>query len=722
MKEIFSILKKYIWGILVVIMLLFIQAQCDLKLPEYTSSIINVGIQQKGVESPIPDALTQDTYKSLNAIIGEDKLKDYYDLEENGSKEYSELYPILEDEDIYILKELSQEKLDSLEDILLKPEVFYLMLSSSKMFEDKKFEIDETVLNYYMKNVEVNEVKTLYNSIDNIDESMLKQYGVSFVLEEYSKLGFDIEDNQMQFLINTGMKMGILALFIMVVIISSVFLSGRIAARIAYDLRDSVVEKVMSFSNSEFNEFSTSSLITRTTNDISQIQNFFTMLLRMVMYAPIIGIGALVKVINIDMSWVIALACGAILILIIVLMLFAMPKFKMVQKLIDRINLVVRETLNGLPVIRAFANEDFEKNKFNKVNGDLKKVNLFTQRTMGLMEPFMTLIMNGTIVSIMWVGADRIDLGTMQVGTLTALISYTMQIIMAFLMLSMLSIIAPRAIIAIKRVREILDKKISIENKNGAKDITLKDGYEVEFEHVDFQYPDGDELVLNDINFKVKEGETLAIIGSTGSGKSSIVNLIPRFFDVTSGSIKINGVDIREYDLNSLRNIIGVVPQKGLLFSGTIESNIKFSNPDMSDDDMKEAALVACASEFIEKKEDKYQSDISQGGTNVSGGQRQRLSIARAVAKKPNIFIFDDSFSALDYKTDSIIRKNLSEHCKKSTKIIVAQRVGTILNADQIIVLDKGKIVGIGTHKELYKNCKVYKDIALSQLKEEELV
>lgn len=722
MKEIFGILKKYIWGILVVIMLLFIQAQCDLKLPEYTSSIINIGIQQKGIESPIPDALSKGSYAALNAIIGDEKLNEYYKLESSGSKEYKEMFPLVDKEDIYVLKNLDEEKLDELKSVILKPEVFYLMITSQGLLKDKNFDIDKTVMDYYLKNSEVNEIKTLYNSIDAIDESMLEQYGVGFVLSEYAKLEFDIEGNQMKFLTNTGVKMGILALFIMVVIISSVYLSGRIAARIAYDLRDSVVEKVMSFSNSEFNEFSTASLITRTTNDISQIQNFFTMLLRMVMYAPIIGIGALVKVVSIDMSWVIAASCGAILVLIIILMCFVMPKFKIIQKLIDKINLVVRETLNGLPVIRAFANEDFEKKKFNKVNSELKKVNLFTQRTMGLMEPFMTLIMNGTIVIIMWVGASRIDLGAMQVGTLTALISYTMQIIMSFLMLSMLSIIAPRAIIAIKRVREILDKDTSIKNKKNACKIGKSDGYELEFDHVDFKYPDGDELVLNDISFKVKEGETLAIIGSTGSGKSSIVNLIPRFFDISDGSIKINGKDIRDYDLESLRDIIGVVPQKGLLFSGTIESNIKFSNLDMSDRDMEEAADVACAKEFIEKKEGRYQSEISQGGTNVSGGQRQRLSIARAVAKKPNIFIFDDSFSALDYKTDSMIRKNLTTHCSKATKIIVAQRVGTILNADQIVVLDKGKIVGIGTHKELYKSCKLYKDIALSQLKEEELV
>ena len=721
MKGLIDIIKKYKWGILLVILLLFIQAQCDLKIPEYTSNIINVGIQQKGVESVIPDALSKDDYLALKAITMSDEMDKAYELVNKGDKDYKKYQSILDKENIYVLKDISKDEEASLEEALTKAEVFYMMLDASNFLKDKNFRIDETVLNYYLKSSKDNEVKKIYESIDDIDASLLRQYAINFVISEYGKLGYDIDAHQMGYLSLTGIKMALLALFIMVIIIISVYLSGRIACKIAYDLRDRVVTKVMSFSNSEFNEFSTASLITRTTNDIGQIQMFFTMLLRMVMYAPIIGVGALIKVINIDMSWVIAIACGGIIVLIGTLFVIVMPKFKLVQKLIDKINLVVRETLNGLPVIRAFANENFEKKKFDKVNKRLRDVNLFTQRVMALMEPFMTLIMNGTIVLIMWVGAERIDLGVMQVGTLTALISYTMQIIMSFLMLSMLSIMAPRALISINRIKEILDKKVTINNAKDAKHLAKDSGYVLEFDHVGFKYPDGDELVLDDISFKLDEGKTLAIIGSTGSGKSSIVNLIPRFFDVTSGSIKINGEDIRHIDINDLRDLIGVVPQKGLLFSGTIASNIKFSKPNMNDEEMKEAAHIACATEFIEKKPDGYDSEIGEGGTNVSGGQRQRLAIARAVAKKPKIFIFDDSFSALDYKTDAIIRHNLSEYCKDSSKIIVAQRVGTILKADMIIVLDKGKVVGMGTHDELYKHCKLYKEIALSQLKEEEL-
>ena len=512
-----------------------------------------------------------------------------------------------------------------------------------------------------------------------------------------------------------------LAFLIMAIIILSTYLSGRIASMFSRDLRSKIVSKVMSYSNSEFNQFSTSSLITRSTNDVQQIQMLFTMLLRIVLYAPIIGIGALVKVAGIDMVWVIGIAVGAIMILVLILLLVAMPKFRMVQKLIDKINLVVREVLNGLPVIRAFANEEYEIDRFDKSNRDLMKVNLFTQRTMALMSPVMMFIMNGICVLIYWVGADAIDIGTMQVGTLTALITYTMQIIMAFLMLSMISIMAPRAMVSINRVSDVLTKDSSILEIDNPIDINPKKRGEVEFRNVSFQYPDGDELVLENISFKVKPGTTTAIIGSTGSGKSTIVNLIPRFFDVTEGEILVDGVNIKNMHLKELRDIIGVVPQKGLLFSGTIESNIKFADKEISDEQMKKAARVACADTFIAEKEDGYASEISQGGTNVSGGQRQRLAIARAVAKDPEIYIFDDSFSALDYKTDSMVRKNLAKECSKATKIIVAQRVSTVMNADQIIVLDEGKVVGIGTHKNLYKKCKIYKEIALSQLKEEEL-
>ncbi len=721
MKEILSIIKKYSLGILLVVILLVIQANCDLKLPEYTSNIINIGITQKGIEDNVPDALSKASFDALSVLVESD-LTEYYEKADRNDSTVKKEYPYAEDNEIYVLKESLANERETLADLLKKAEAFSLMLATNKEFASRGYKVDATILKYYMGLETENEIKALYQSLDKVDEQILDQYSIQYVVMEYNTLKVDIEKKQLNYLISTGIKMLIFALFIMLVIIITTYISGKIASSVAYDLREKVVEKVMQYSNSEFNEFSTSSLITRSTNDISQIQMLLTMLLRMVLYAPIIGIGALVKVIGIDMIWVIGIAIGAIMILIIILLVFAMPKFKIVQKLIDRINLVVRETLNGLPVIRAFANEEFEQKKFKKANTDLMKVNLFTQRLMALMNPFMMFIMNGICVLIIWVGANHIDAGMMQVGTLTALISYTMQIIMAFLMLSMISIMAPRAMISINRVGDILKKDSSIKNAPNVKHIDENEDFALEFDHVSFQYPDGDELVLKDLDFKVPAGSTLAIIGSTGSGKSSIVNLIPRFFDVTEGSIKLNGTDIREIDIKDLRNIIGIVPQKGLLFSGTIASNIKFADEKISDEEMKEAAKVACAEDFILKKEGGYDAPISQGGTNVSGGQRQRLAIARAVAKKPKIYLFDDSFSALDYKTDASVRKNLAEYCREATKIIVAQRVGTVMNADQIIVLENGCVVGMGTHKELYKNCKIYKEIALSQLKEEELV
>jgi len=512
------------------------------------------------------------------------------------------------------------------------------------------------------------------------------------------------------------------SLFIMVVIIVTTYLSGKVAAGFAYDLRNVVVDKVMGFSQGEYNSFSTASLITRCTNDIQQVQVFLTILLRMVLYAPIVGIGAVSKIFGMPLAWIIAIAIGAIIILIMVLLLLVLPKFNKIQKLIDKVNSVIREQLNGLLVIRAFSNEEYEKKKFDETNTDLTKINLFTQKLMALMSPVMNLVMNGTIVLIFWFGATNVDKGTMQVGDLTAFISYTFQIIFAFLMFSMISIMAPRAMISIRRIKEVLNTDISIEDPSEPKEFEKGKKGCIEFKKVSFRYPDGEDLALEDISFEVNKGETFAIIGSTGSGKSSIINLIPRFFDVTSGEVIVNGVNVKELKLKDLRDSVGVVPQKGLLFSGTIASNIKFSNDFLSDKDMKLAAKVACADEFIDEKPEKYDAPISQGGTNVSGGQKQRLAIARAVAKKPDIYIFDDSFSALDYKTDSQVRKNLNEYCKDATKLIVAQRVATVMNADKIMVIDNGKVVGIGTHKELYKNCKIYKEIALSQLKEDELV
>lgn len=709
-----NILKKYGLSFFAVVVLLFVQAYCDLALPDYTSKIINVGIQQKGVESEIIDKMTDKTYANINSLTSVDLSKYYEKVSKTDAN--IEKYPYLKDGDVYVLKgELSEDDKKS----ILDSTIIYSFLLNNDAIKQIGIDINPTTIEYYTKS-DTNNFDEYLTSFNNLDESMKKQYAISFISSEYERLGINLKDLQMNYLFKSGTKMIVLSLFIMVVIIATTYISGRLAGMVAYDLREKVVRKVMSFSKSEFNEFETSSLITRSTNDITQIQNMLTMVLRMVLYAPIIGIGALVKIININMVWVLGLAIGAILVLIIILMLFALPKFKIVQKLIDRLNLIVRETLNGLPVIRAFAREKEEINKFDKANTDLKKLNLFTQRLMSLMSPLMMLIMNGTIILIYFVGAKHIDAGTMQVGTLTALISYTMQVIMSFLMLSMLSIMAPRAIISINRIKEVLNKENTIKETKNLPFDNDKIG-ELEFKNVSFKYPDGDEYVLENLNFKVPKGSTLAIIGSTGSGKSTIVKLIDRFFDVTEGSILVNGVDVKNLSFETLRHEIGMVPQKGMLFSGTIESNLKFGNDSLSEEDMEKSLKVACAYDFVMEKSEGLQYPINQGGTNVSGGQRQRLCIARAVAMNPDIYVFDDSFSALDYKTDASVRKNLNKYCESATKIIVAQRVATVMNADQILVLDEGKVAGLGTHEYLYKNCKVYKEIALSQLSEEEL-
>ena len=512
-----------------------------------------------------------------------------------------------------------------------------------------------------------------------------------------------------------------IAALIMIVAISIGFIASRTAAKFAYLLRNKVVKKIMSFSNKEFTEFSTASLITRSTNDIQQIQMLFVMLLRIVVYSPILGIGALLKVMGNSMNWVIALAIGLIMLIVLILFTFAMPKFKLIQKLVDKLNLVSREILTGIPVIRAFSTEKHEEKRFDEANQELAKVNLFCNRVMGIMMPTMSFIMNGVAILIIWVGAKQVDLGTLQVGTLMAFITYTMQVIMSFLMLSMVSIALPRAWVSVKRIGEVLGKENSIQDPKEKEEFQKEKTGIVEFKDVYFRYPDAEEDVLEDINFTVTPGTTTAFIGSTGSGKSTLINLIPRFFDVTGGKILIDGTDIRKVSTYDLREKIGYVPQKGNLFSGTIRSNILFGAEDKSDENMKRAASIAQATEFILEKEEGYDSEISQGGTNVSGGQRQRLSIARAVATNPEIYIFDDSFSALDYKTDVNLRKALNEETTNATIFIVAQRISTIMHADQIIVLDKGNIVGKGTHEELLKTCEIYKEIALSQLKEDEL-
>ena len=559
--------------------------------------------------------------------------------------------------------------------------------------------------------------------VDSMQASIITQAGVSYVKSEYEAIGEDVDAIQMHYIKIAGVRMLGMALITMLCAICVVFLSSRVAASLGHDLRNAVYRKVITFSSKEYHKFSTASLITRCTNDIQQVQQVMTMLFRIVLYAPILGIGGVIRVLNTDssMTWILGLAVGLILVVIIVLFQVAMPKFTVLQTLVDKLNLVTREILTGIPVIRAFSREKHEEERFEEANERLTKTNLFVNRCMTFMMPTMMLIMNGVSVLIIYSGAYAVDNGTMQVGNVMAFIQYAMQIIMSFLMITAMSIMLPRANVAALRINDVLKTKVSVTDPENpvlpAEDVK---GI-VEFDHVSFAYPEAGENVLTDISFKAEKGETIAVIGSTGSGKSTLVNLIPRFYDVTKGRILVDGVDVRDMTQKDVRSRLGYVPQKGILFSGTIDSNIRYGKTDISVEEVKEAAEVAQATEFIDAKPETYDSPISQGGTNVSGGQKQRLSIARAIAKKPEIFIFDDSFSALDFKTDSTLRKALKAHTKDATTIIVAQRISTILNADKIIVLDDGHMAGIGTHKELMKNCEVYRQIAMSQLSEEEL-
>lgn len=559
--------------------------------------------------------------------------------------------------------------------------------------------------------------------LSDMPESILTQTAVSFVRGEYEEMGEDVDAIQMNYIKKTGLQMVLMAFMIMAAAVSVTFLSARVAVGLGHDLRSSIYAKVMSFSSREYHKFSTASLITRSTNDVQQVQQVMTMMFRIILYAPIVGIGGVLRVLQTDasMTWILAVAVVLILLVIFVLFQVAMPKFTKLQTLIDRLNLVTREILTGIPVIRAFSREKHEEERFEKANQDLTRTNLFVNRCMTFMMPVMMLIMNGVSVMIIYFGSHAVDNGTMQVGNVMAFIQYAMQIIMSFLMISAMSIMLPRANVAAMRINEVLETEGSIDDpENPVHAMEEKKGC-VEFDHVTFAYPQAGENVLTDISFRVNKGETLAVIGSTGSGKSTLVNLIPRFYDVTGGSVRVDGVDVRDMTQKELHDKLGYVPQKGILFSGTIDSNIRYGKPDISQEQVKKAAQVAQAAEFIETKPTQYSSPIAQGGTNVSGGQKQRLSIARAIAKDPEIFLFDDSFSALDFKTDSQLRKALKEHTKEATTIIVAQRISTILNADQIIVLDDGHMAGIGTHQELMRSCEVYRQIAISQLSEEEL-
>lgn len=732
MGKLFKFMKPYAATILMIVVFLVLQAYCDLSLPGYTSDIVNVGIQQGGIDTAIPEQISVEDMDRLFLFVSEQDQKTVLDAYERDTDTYESEAYVLKDG---ILKD--EKRTDKIGAILSKPMMLVTVFSSDSeetkemtdaMFASLPKEMlseDMTVfdvLGMMPEEQRAQMVTQIGEKVDEMPETMLEQAATIYLKEAYKNLGMDTDKIQTGYMLRTGGKMLALAAVGMIVSMIVGFLASKVGASTGRDLRGKVFRKVVEFSNGEFDKFSTASLITRSTNDIQQIQMLTVMILRMVLYAPIMGIGGVFKVFhtNVSMSWIIGLAVVLIAMVVMILFVVAMPKFKILQNLVDRLNLVTREILTGLPVIRAFSTEKHEEERFDQANKDLTKTNLFVNRAMTFMMPTMMLIMNAISILIVWVGANGINDGQMQVGDMMAFIQYTMQIIMAFLMICMISIMLPRAAVSATRVDEVLTSTTLINDPKQPKHLKEGKGM-VEFNHVSFRYPGAEEDVLHDISFTAKPGETTAIIGSTGSGKSTMVNLIPRFYDVTEGKITIDGEDIRNVTQHELRDQLGYVPQKGVLFSGTIASNILYGNPDGSEETMMEAAKVAQAAEFIEEKPKCYDSRISQGGGNVSGGQKQRLSIARAIAKDPKIFIFDDSFSALDYKTDVTLRKALKEHTVNSTVIIVAQRISTILHADQIIVLDEGKVAGIGTHKELLKNCDVYYQIAASQLSEKEL-
>ena len=730
-----NIFLAFVIPIIVVIGLLAVQALCDLELPSYTSDIINNGIQQGGVDSGLPEVLTVDMFDAIVKISNDDPAimasYDLYIADNLSTQDFEQLsndYPLLKSENLYLLNDLTEEEASIVKEKIKIPLIITTMLYSNNESLANLLNVsipeEGTLLDVVlaMDNNTFNMlIDSIKGSLTNLDSSILDQYAISSVSLIYQEIGMDMNHYQMNYIINKGMMMLAIAAAGMVIAIIVGFLVAKLAAKIGYVLRSKVVRKIMSFSSSEFKEFGASSLITRATNDIEQIKMFFIMLLRIVVFAPIMGIGAFIKVSDNPLNWIIGIALIIILVLIGILFGLAMPKFKSMQKLIDKMNLVSREIITGMPVIRTFGTEKYEEERFDKANVKLTKTNLFVNRLMGIMMPSMMLVMNIISILIVWYGAKEIDFGTLQVGTLLAFITYTMQIIMSFLMISLVSVMLPRALVSLKRIKEILKKNVSIVEPENPIPFKENERGVIEFKNVSFKYPDADEAMLKNVSFKATPGTTTAFISSTGSGKSTLINLIPRFFDATSGEIIVDGVNIKDASVVELRNRIGYVPQKGMLFSGTIKSNLMLGNDNLTEEEMEEAAKVSQSLEFINEKKNKFDSEISQGGTNVSGGQKQRLSIARAIAKNPEIYIFDDSFSALDFKTDAALRKALFKYAKNATVLIVAQRISTIMNADNIIVLNEGEVVGSGTHKELLKNCQIYKEIALSQLKEEEL-
>lgn len=719
MFKMFHYMKERWHYMVMIIVLLFIQAFCDLSLPDYTSKIINVGIQQKGVEDGVPETIRAEAMDKLLLFLEQKEAKRVLDAYENK-------------DGIYELQDVTEEEREKLNQILGIPELIVTGLSDGKSEEAKKIKEQmklpqEADLFQVFQSMPREQLQAMTDEfkkeLEEIPDSIVTQSAVLFVEQEYEAQDIDMDKLQMKYILISGVKMMGLAFLAMAAAIAVTFLSARVAAVLGRNLRNSIYRKVISFSGKELNQFSTASLITRSTNDVQQVQMLFTLLFRIVLYAPILGIGGVYKVFQTDasMTWILALAVVVIMLFVALLFRIAMPKFTKLQFLIDELNLVSREILTGVPVVRAFSREKHEEERFEEANARLTKTNLFVNRCMTFMMPVMMLLMNGVTVLIVWNGAHAVNDGSMQVGNMMAFMQYAMQIIMAFLMITMMSIMIPRANVAAKRINEVMETQVSIQDSQEVQPVQENRKGQIVFEHVGFAYPGADEETLHDIDFTANKGETIAFIGSTGSGKSTLVNLIPRFFDVTKGRILVDGVDIRNLKLHDLRERIGYVPQKAVLFSGTIDSNIRYGKEEATEAEVKKAAQIAQAWEFIEEKEDGVNSSIAQGGTNVSGGQKQRLSIARAIAKEPEIYIFDDSFSALDYKTDVVLRRALKQETKDATTLIVAQRISTILHADKILVLDEGRVVGQGTHKELLKSCQVYRQIAMSQLSEEEL-
>ena len=711
-------LKSSAGFVLLIFVMLFLQAYCDLSLPDYTSRIINVGIQQRGIEDGVPEKLRAETADKLLLFMDEDQAVLFRDSYEQN--------------DVWELKDsVKEDERTALAGALGTAEMAYMAFSDggeAAEAVETQMQLPEGVsvleaLSQAPEAVLKQVTEQVASQTEGMSDTMLNQSAVLFVQQEYEAMGEDLDQLQISYLLRVGGAMILLALLGMAASVSTTFFAARVAAKVAHDLRNDVYRKVIGFTSAEFNKFSTASLITRSTNDVQQIQMLLAMGFRMLLYAPILGIGGVLKVVQTDvsMSWIIALAVAVILVLIFVLFKVAMPRFTKLQTLIDRLNLVTREMLTGIMVTRAFNTEKHEEERFEKANRDLTKTNLFVNRCMTFMMPIMMLVMNGASVLIVYNGSYAVDNGSMQVGDMMAFIQYAMQIIMAFLMITMMSVMIPRANVAANRIHEVLKTEPMIHDPENPVSPEESVKGEVEFDHVSFAYPGADERVLEDISFKAKKGQTIAFIGSTGCGKSTLINLIPRFYDVTEGAVRVDGVDVRDMAKQDLCSRLGYVPQKSVLFSGTIDSNIRYGRMNASSEEVENAAQIAQAAEFIEEKDEKYDSPIAQGGSNVSGGQKQRLSIARAIAKKPEILIFDDSFSALDYKTDVAVRRAIKQATGDTTTLIVAQRISTIIHADQIIVLDEGRIAGKGTHEELMKSCEVYQQIAKSQLSEEEL-